>query len=86
MDVRRIDNLNRVVIPKAVMRALMLQSGESVEMHVERGSLVLKKYEPNPIAVELDKIRDEHSGSLTDAQRDLLDKLIASLDCTKSDE
>ena len=41
---RRIDELGRVVIPKEIRRSLRLGVGEEVELFVENGALLLKKY------------------------------------------
>lgn len=43
--VRRLDALNRVVIPKEIARIYGLE-GESVEIYVDEDKIILKKYNP----------------------------------------
>ena len=42
--VRRIDDLWRVVIPKEIRKTLRIKDGESVEIFLDSGNIVLKKY------------------------------------------
>jgi len=44
--VRRIDDLGRVVIPKEIRKTLRIKDGESVEIFLDSGNIVLKKYHP----------------------------------------
>ena len=45
--VRRIDDLGRVVIPKEIRRACNIREGEPLEIFLEDGGVVFKKYLPN---------------------------------------
>ena len=42
--IRRIDELGRVVIPKEVRRSLKINEGDPLEIYVDRGTVILKKY------------------------------------------
>ena len=42
--VRRIDDLGRVVIPKEIRRNLHLKEGDPLELFVEDGAVVFRKY------------------------------------------
>lgn len=43
--VRRIDDLGRVVIPKEIRRSLKIYEGDPMEIFVENGGVLFKKYE-----------------------------------------
>lgn len=45
-NLRRVDEMGRVVIPKKVRDSLNLQSEDSIEIFVEEDKIVLQKYEP----------------------------------------
>lgn len=45
--IRRIDDLGRVVIPKEIRRNYNFREGESLEIFLEDGGVVFKKYLPN---------------------------------------
>lgn len=45
--VRRVDDLGRVVIPKEIRRACNIREGEPLEIFLEDGGVVFKKYLPN---------------------------------------
>ena len=45
--VRRIDDLGRVVIPKAVRRTIGIQEGDPLEIFLENDAVVFQKYYPN---------------------------------------
>lgn len=45
--VRRIDDLGRVVIPKEIHRNCNIREGEPLEIFLEDGGIVFKKYLPN---------------------------------------
>ncbi|MEK3722269.1 AbrB/MazE/SpoVT family DNA-binding domain-containing protein [Paenibacillus sp. FSL H8-0034] len=47
--VRRIDDLGRVVIPKEIRRTFGIAEGDPLEIFVDGGSIVLKKYTPGCI-------------------------------------
>jgi len=42
--VRRIDELGRVVIPKEIRKTLKIREGDSLEIYVEKNSIVLSKF------------------------------------------
>ncbi len=44
--VRRVDELGRVVLPVELRRSLEISEKDSLEIYVEGGSIILKKYEP----------------------------------------
>ena len=44
--VRRIDDLGRVVIPKEVRRACIIREGDPLEIFLQDGAVVFKKYNP----------------------------------------
>lgn len=43
--IRRIDDLGRVVIPKEIRRNLRISEGEPLELFVEDGGVIFKKYD-----------------------------------------
>ena len=42
--VRRIDELGRVVIPKEIRRTMKIKEGEPLEIFLDNGGVILKKY------------------------------------------
>lgn len=44
--VRKIDELGRVVLPMELRRNLNLNIKDSIEIYVEKDTILLKKYEP----------------------------------------
>ncbi|MEG0768779.1 MAG: AbrB/MazE/SpoVT family DNA-binding domain-containing protein [Ruthenibacterium sp.] len=44
--VRKIDDLGRVVLPIELRRVLDLDKDASLEIYVDEGSIILKKYQP----------------------------------------
>lgn len=44
--IRRIDDLGRVVIPKEIRRTMNIREGEPLEIFLEDGGVVFKKYNP----------------------------------------
>ena len=42
--VRRIDELGRIVIPKEIRRILRIKDGDSLEIFLEDGNIILKRY------------------------------------------
>ena len=57
--VRRIDDLGRVVIPKEIRRACNIREGDPLEIFLEDGAVVFKKYNPT--------YRDDLMATLQDA-------------------
>lgn len=45
--VRRIDELGRVVIPKEIRRTTNIKEGDPLEIFLDNGGVVLKKYNPD---------------------------------------
>ena len=45
--IRRIDDLGRVVIPKEIRRNCNIREGDPLEIFLEDGGVVFKKYSPN---------------------------------------
>jgi transcriptional pleiotropic regulator of transition state genes len=41
--IRKIDRLGRIVIPNDIRKTLKLQSGDTVEIKVENGAVIVKK-------------------------------------------
>lgn len=44
--VRRIDDLGRVVIPKEIRRACNIREGDPLEIFLQDGAVVFRKYNP----------------------------------------
>ena len=57
--VRRIDDLGRVVIPKEIRRACNIREGDPLEIFLQDGEVVFKKYIP--------PYRDDLMATLQDA-------------------
>lgn len=47
--VRRVDSLGRVVLPMECRRTLGIKVGDSMEIFVDGGTLIFRKYEPSCI-------------------------------------
>ena len=47
--VRKVDELGRIVLPIELRRTLSIAERDSVEIFVDGGNIVLKKYEPEPV-------------------------------------
>lgn len=63
--VRRIDDLGRVVIPKEARRTLGIREGDPLEMCVENGAIVYRKYYPE----------SEYVSRLRDIRTDITDDM-----------
>ena len=46
--VRKVDELGRIVLPIELRRTLNIAERDSMEIFVEAGAIILKKYEPEP--------------------------------------
>ena len=57
--VRRVDDLGRVVIPKEARRACNIHEGDPLEIFLQDGAVVFKKYNPT--------YRDDLMATLQDA-------------------
>ena len=57
--VRRIDDLGRVVIPKEIRRTCNIREGDPLEIFLQDGAVVFKKYNPG--------YRDDLMATLQDA-------------------
>ena len=42
--IRRVDDLGRIVIPKEVRRSLRIREGDPMELFIEDGGVVFRKY------------------------------------------
>ena len=42
--VRRIDELGRIVIPKEIRKNLKIREGDTLEIYVEKSSIILRKF------------------------------------------
>lgn len=47
--VRKVDELGRIVLPIELRRTLNISERDSMEIFVEGGSIIMKKYEAEPI-------------------------------------
>lgn len=45
--VRKVDDLGRVVIPKELRRTLGIDEKDPLEIYMDDGKIILKKYQPN---------------------------------------
>lgn len=45
--IRRVDDLGRVVIPKEIRRTCNIREGDPLEIFLQEGGVVFKKYNPN---------------------------------------
>lgn len=52
--VRRLDDLGRIVIPKELRRMLHLSENDPLEIYLEDGNLILKRY--NPLGINKDAL------------------------------
>lgn len=62
--IRRIDDLGRVVIPKEIRRTLRIKEGDPLEVFIQDGCLMYKKYSP---ISELGEFAQEYADSLFEA-------------------
>lgn len=44
--VRKIDELGRIVLPIEIRKAMDISNHDALEIYVEEGAIILKKYEP----------------------------------------
>ncbi len=54
--VRKVDELGRIVLPVELRRTLDIAEKDALEIYVDGGAIVLKKYRPN--CIFCDSIRD----------------------------
>ena len=45
--VRKVDDLGRIVLPRELRKVLEINERDSMEIFVDGGSIILKKYEPS---------------------------------------
>lgn len=63
--VRRIDDLGRIVIPKAIREKTKLDCGAPVEFFFEKNSIIIKKFELDGTPTDdLRKILDKYDGEI----------------------
>lgn len=65
--IRRIDDLGRVVIPREIRRTLHIIEGDPLELFVEDGAVIFKRYRPS---VELARAVKEIRNSVDEAALD----------------
>lgn len=51
-NIRRIDDLGRIVIPKDIRKKLHINDGEPLEIFIENGEIHIKKYSSLPDVIE----------------------------------
>ena len=61
-NLRRVDEMGRVVIPKKLRDSLNLQSEDSIEIFVEEDKIVLQKYEPGCLFCDSTESTIEYMG------------------------
>ncbi len=74
---RRVDELGRVVLPMEIRRNLGIKVGDPLEIFVEEGAIVLKRYDAVDDLLAMagrlkDKVAAEHCGKMKPI---LMDKL-----------
>jgi len=47
--VRKVDELGRIVLPIELRRTLNIDVKDTMEIFVDGGTIILKKYEPEPV-------------------------------------
>ncbi|MCD8144428.1 MAG: AbrB/MazE/SpoVT family DNA-binding domain-containing protein [Oscillospiraceae bacterium] len=53
--IRKVDELGRIVIPIELRRTMGIEQKDKLEIYVEGGNIILKKYEPACIFCESDE-------------------------------
>jgi len=53
--VRKVDELGRIVLPIELRRTLSIAERDSLEIYVDGDSIILKKYEPEPVKAGKEK-------------------------------
>ena len=76
--VRRLDDLNRIVIPKEICRNLNLREGDALEIYVDGDGLVLKPYIIEPLSY--DRIADKYKMMPKDTRIQLIQKMLGDID------
>ena len=82
--VRRVDDLGRVVIPKEIRRACNIREGDPLEIFLEDGAAVFKKYIPpyrDELMTTLQEAADYYDNSEEDrATAEQLRKIAKEID------
>ena len=73
--VRRIDELGRIVIPKEIRKTLHIKNGENLEIFINDGNIILKKYS------ELGNIKE-----LSDTIAETLNQTLETINLTKTEK
>lgn len=65
--VRRIDDLGRIVIPKEIRRSQRIEEGDALELFIDDGMIVFKKYQQNneDKIIECAKFVAKHQADIT---------------------
>lgn len=79
--IRRIDDMGRICIPKEFRKALKLTNDSPVEMYVNKGNLMLWKWEPeehlkNDVQILMDAVADSADDLGENRTTEILTKLI----------
>lgn len=80
--VRRVDDLGRIVIPKEIRRTARIKEGDPMEIFIEDGAVVFKKYEPDDSDLDTTNIEnflDDEGYHLPDSDRERLVLIIKDL-------
>ena len=68
--VRRIDDLGRIVIPKEVRRITHIEVNDPIEIFIENGGIVLQKYLPSYVNVDVLKDMSEELVDMIEEEPD----------------
>jgi AbrB family transcriptional regulator (stage V sporulation protein T) len=80
--VRRIDELGRIVIPKEIRKNFHIDEGEPMEIYIQDGCIVIKKYAVNEDINELllnvkESLQDKKGSEQNDVMIGKVDELLA---------
>ena len=81
--VRRVDDLGRVVIPKEIRRACNIREGDPLEIFLQDGAAVFKKYIPpyrDDLMATLQDAADYYDNSEDRATAEQLRKIAKEID------
>ena len=87
--IRRVDDLGRIVIPKEVRRSLRISEGEPMEVFIDEGGVVFKKYKSRlqDEARHLRELIDDYfEGEDRDDLLKALDEVVATLRKAEGEE
>lgn len=64
-NIRRIDELGRIVIPKDIRKKLHIKDSEPLEIFIENGDIHIKKYSSFPDVIEYTDFLIDSSSRIT---------------------